>query len=91
MEESTDKVKEAYWKACIDGSFYRDSQYPYTYGLERSKVLEHAVVFLAYDGIHLGHYTKTKEEADCMVLELNALHSVELVDAYFERIRSARQ
>ncbi len=87
MNNETDKIKEAYERACIKGLFISDS---YSYpnptqkdGYERV----HSVVFLAYDGYHLGQFFNTKKEADKVAAELNALHSVEAVDQYFEKLR----
>ena len=83
-----DKVKEAYEQACVEGRFHADS---YISGLlhepapNEPKV--HLVQFTAYDGYHVFYYFRTRKQADTAAARVNALGSVEAVDAYQAELR----
>lgn len=81
----TDRIKEAYERACLQGLFTEDTYTQFGPGDEPYQL--HSVVFTACDGYHLGWYFDTKAEADKAVTEINSLHSIEAVDAYFEKLR----
>ncbi len=84
-----DPIREAYELACIDGRFISDS-YSQPAGLDSKgnpkEILLHSVVFIAYDGYHMGRYFDTKELADKAAAEINSLHSIEAVDEYFQKL-----
>jgi len=85
--EMRDTIKLSYERACKEGLFIADTQWARRARHTGSEKDIHSVVFSAYDGFHLGWYFNTRKEADKACSEINALHSVELVDKYFEKLR----
>lgn len=84
-------IQKAYERACNEGRFFVDSRTPFKSGIEEEDYQIHEVLFRAYDGYHYGSCYSTREEADKVCAEVNALHSVELVDAYWEKLREKQK
>jgi hypothetical protein len=87
----SDKIQEAYEKACIEGKFLCDSYSPWESVWDscsgrviqqRAKQKIHEIDFLAYDGYHVVGYAKTESQAKKIVEKLNSLKTVEAVDSW---------
>jgi hypothetical protein len=85
-------IQEAYERACVEGLFHADSYRPFVPGTaEYADYQVHLVQFSAYDGYHVFDYCGTRKEADRVAAEVNALGSVEAVDAYKKARMEARK
>jgi len=85
-----DKIREAYERACKEGLFHADSYRPGMLSEPKPGEVCHLVQFTAYDGYHVFEYCHTRKQADALAAEVNALGSVEAVDAFVEARREKR-